>query len=150
MADKILFLDIDGVLNSERFHRALVSDNFPYGMEIDPTSMALLKSFLDANSTVKIVISSSWRDTLSLTQFNELFATYDICNKIIDLTSNDVTKSASIELWLKHNKPYKFAIIDDDQLFDIGHRLHKYQVKTSMGVGLQKKHLVDIEELFTD
>lgn len=148
MKDKILFLDIDGVLNSDRFSRTVLVDNSPYGLELDPKAISLLKIFLETHDQLKIVISSSWRDTLSLTQFQELFATHGIIDRIIDLTSSEVGKAASIELWIQTHRPRKFAILDDDQLFDLPHRLHRYQVKTSMGLGLQPDHLASLDLLF--
>lgn len=145
---KILFLDIDGVLNSDRYNRSLTVENFPYGMEIDPAATALLKNFLNSNPEVRIVISSSWRDTLSLEQFNEVFATYGIRDRIVDMTSSNMGKADSIELWVKTHKPSLFAILDDDILFSLFHRMHRLQIKTSMGIGLQKSHLEDLALLF--
>lgn len=146
--NKILFLDIDGVLNSDRFHRTIMVYNFPHGMEIDPKAIALLKSFLDTYQEIKIVISSSWRDTLSINQFNELFATHGIQDRVIDLTNSDMEKVKSIELWINENNPSHFVIIDDDQLFDLLHRMHRFQIKTSMGLGLQESHIEAIKLFF--
>ena len=61
---KIIFLDIDGVLNTERQHDRCVEaglayvDNFGYAF--DPVSVANLKRIVDETGA-DIVISSSWK-----------------------------------------------------------------------------------------
>jgi hypothetical protein len=146
--EKILFLDIDGVLNSDKFSRNLTgTEIFPYGLELDPQALNYLKTFLEENIEVEIVISSSWRDTLTLEQFNELFADFGIHQRVIGLTSDEIDKPASIEKWIQTYNPLKYAILDDETLFDLNHRLHRYQVKTSMGIGLTPDHLAQVEFL---
>ena len=58
---KIIFLDIDGVLNSERFivdHHKEYND--PTYM-IDQYTVTLLRDMLDKHDDCKLVITSSWR-----------------------------------------------------------------------------------------
>ena len=63
IVDKIVFLDIDGVLNSEEWankcFNKLVSDDI-CNSDIDPDAVNRLIKFLD-DTNVKIVLSSSWR-----------------------------------------------------------------------------------------
>src|SRR5574344_367677 len=63
IVDKIVFLDIDGVLNSEewakkRFNK-LVSDDI-CDSDVDSDAINRLIKFLD-DTNAKIVLSSSWR-----------------------------------------------------------------------------------------
>ncbi len=144
---KILFLDVDGVLNSDKYHRSLeFGHQFLFGMEVDPTPTELLSTFLKENDSIQVVICSSWRDTLTLGNFKEVFPSFS--DKIIDLTSSNESKSKSIESWVSKNNPSHFAILDDDVLFDIKHPYHRVQVKTSMAFGLQKDHLLSLKSLF--
>lgn len=52
----MIFLDFDGVLNSEKYVRACGH----YGVIINPAKMILLKQIVDATNA-KIVLSTSWR-----------------------------------------------------------------------------------------
>ena len=59
---KVIFLDIDGVLNTGRWH-AQMGGNIPrdkYGYTFDPNAVANLKKILDETGA-EIVISSSWK-----------------------------------------------------------------------------------------
>ncbi|MBP3534398.1 MAG: hypothetical protein J6J53_00140 [Muribaculaceae bacterium] len=53
---KLIFLDIDGVLNSYKFLQNLPEDSFG----IDNTRLPILKRITDSTDA-KIVLSSSWR-----------------------------------------------------------------------------------------
>ena len=59
---KILFLDLDGVLNTARWHRQAdrhaMQDE--YGYKFDPSAVTNLKKILDETGA-DIVISSSWK-----------------------------------------------------------------------------------------
>lgn len=58
---KVIFLDIDGVLNSDTYMEKQL-DNSSVGIEseIDPATLILLKKAVDTTGA-KIVLSSSWR-----------------------------------------------------------------------------------------
>lgn len=132
----VLFLDIDYVLNSDQYERLQFAQNkpfVPYYSEIDPRCISLLNQVLEALPSLKIVISSSWRDSLSLAEFQKLFTHFNLNREIIDTTSSDMTKADSIRLWVKENKPKKFIILDDDSLFDLKDSLYKnfYKVSTA-------------------
>ena len=143
---KVIFLDIDGVLNSYKFSKTLENhENLFYGMEIDPFSLELFTNLLKNNASIKVVISSSWRDSLSLYQFKELFKSFQ--DQIIDMTSSDVDKAKSIELWVKTHKINEFVILDDDVLFDLDHGFNKKQIKTSPNLGISHEHINQIKIL---
>ena len=69
---KILFLDIDGVLNSERWvnycHEHHVKHNpemYGQDSELDPRAVALIDKINDGvNGELELIISSSWRSTM--------------------------------------------------------------------------------------
>lgn len=57
---KIIFLDIDGVLNSRKYINQCVANNIPADDVIDPIAVARLNKITDATGA-KLVISSTWR-----------------------------------------------------------------------------------------
>lgn len=121
---KIIFLDIDGVLNvygkqqdkyGQIFHKHLV-DN--------------LKKIID-ETNAKIVLSSSWR-LAGLKTIQDMWKYRNLPGAVIDITphrpNDDLTRGEEIELWLMKNNPIDaYVILDDDT--DI-HQLNHF-VKTS-------------------
>lgn len=61
---KIIFLDIDGVLNTERQHDRCVNEGITpvdgFGYAFDPIAVANLKRIVEETGA-DIVISSSWK-----------------------------------------------------------------------------------------
>ncbi len=114
---KILFLDIDGVLNSERYIRKCGR----CGLLIDPTRLALVKMIVDATDA-KIVLTTSWREHWDIDvngcdsvgcEINDVFS--EIGLRIFDKTpSIDRNREKEIEEWLSYNYPIdNFVVIDD-------------------------------------
>ena len=64
MKDKIIFLDFDGVLNTEHYQNFLYHEGNPwqdkYGAFFDPDAVAQLKRIIDATNA-DIVVESSWK-----------------------------------------------------------------------------------------
>ena len=60
---KALFLDFDGVLNTEKYLALYGAE----GVVIDPARLELLKEIIDATGA-KIVLSTSWREHWSTVQ----------------------------------------------------------------------------------
>ena len=106
---KVLFLDIDGVLNSRR--SAIAFNGYPSILDenedkFDKVAVELIKRV--CSQGVSIVLSSTWR-------LDKNF------KKILGLPIIDRTESLSgkcrgeeIQKWLDKNKVDKWAIIDDD------------------------------------
>ena len=131
---KILFLDIDGVLNTERQHDHCVKvgaahvDNFGYAF--DPVAVANLKKIVDETGA-DIVISSSWK-FCGLSTMQKLWASRGLPGKILDVTPNNVSdemllnvdlssmdmpagKGSEIKEWLSTSgqNVTHYAILDD-------------------------------------
>ena len=79
---KVIFLDFDGVLNSEKYIRTCGH----YGVIIDPSRMVMLKEIID-KTDAKIVLSTSWREHWSKDaslcndtgrEINRIFAEYSL------------------------------------------------------------------------
>ena len=64
MKDSIIFLDFDGVLNTEQYQARLAVDGAPnkdaWGPLFDPRAVENLRKIIEATGAA-IVISSSWR-----------------------------------------------------------------------------------------
>ena len=96
---KVIFLDIDGVLNTERQHDRCVETGAAYvddiGYAFDPVAVANLKKIVDETGA-DIVISSSWK-FWGLSTMQKLWASRELPGKVVDVTPNNV----SDELLLK-------------------------------------------------
>ena len=82
---KILFLDIDGVLNTQRWHKKMVEGHAPkdsFGYDFDPEAVANLCRIIEATGA-EIVISSSWKG-YGMDGLQELWETRDLPGKVID------------------------------------------------------------------
>ncbi len=130
---KVLFLDFDGVLNSDKFMRR-------YGFEgqfIDPTRMELLCEIIEATGA-EIVLTTTWREHWSAdggacdetgVVINRIFGEFDL--SIYDKTPElGITREDEIYEWLLENPDVKeFAVLDDT--FLCGDFLAGHLVKTS-------------------
>lgn len=161
---KVIFLDMDGVLNSIKYYNKRRMDreiNGPFcdrygneklprhAMEIDPEAMALLKEFVEPNN-ITLVISSTWRKLFSVEQMKELFALRGWDNApIIGKTqsyNSSYCRGHEINGWLSENPDVeKFAIIDDDSDMTEDQKRNNF-VHTRHATGLEQEH---IEELKT-
>lgn len=122
----IIFLDIDGVLNSEesivRFYEEAMSKGQPnYNCdEIFPKEyMNNLKELVEETDS-KIVISSTWRmfypDNDKWFKLMSNLKEYNLDTKVIDRTPYTSKKRGDeIRMWLsEHPEVSNFVIIDDD------------------------------------
>lgn len=129
---KALFLDIDGVLNSQTWTEA----NYARGgnlLDLDPEAVRRVLNVLAATDA-KLVLSSTWR--LSRTLVKQLL---DVGLPIFDSTPRADAfdcRSDEITAWLKsHPDVTTFAIVDDDP--DAGYgELAPYFVQTNCAFGL--------------
>jgi hypothetical protein len=89
---KIIFLDFDGVLNSEKWYRSRsktvdqhdVSSQYPF-YEIDPHAVYLLNKIVKETDS-KIVVSSTWRLGRSIEELTEILKHHNFEGEIIDKT----------------------------------------------------------------
>lgn len=121
---KVVFLDIDGVLNV--FNDGSDSLGHLFNMEF----LNNLKKLVVATQA-KIVVSSNWKHLL--VKINEAREYgLDIHDKTPDLfdVTDPLLRSKEIDAWLaKHPEIEKYVILDDMQQFDKHHQ--KHFVKTS-------------------
>ncbi|MBR6568564.1 MAG: hypothetical protein IKK60_07930 [Clostridia bacterium] len=117
---KVIFLDFDGVLNSDKYIRECGHT----GVVIDPEKMEYLKEIVDLTDA-KIVLTTSWRehwdknpdecdDTGKL--INSIFAHYGL--EIYDKTPViRPDREKEIKKWLEDNpETVNFVVLDDMRL----------------------------------
>ena len=140
---KIIFLDIDGVLNSDAYADYMLTeenvDIFNEDM-LDERAIVQLKKIVEATGA-EIVLSSSWRwykDTRDKVHYQLRQKGIDFVDttpREIDIT---MTRGAEIKAWLDdHPEVEQFVILDDDDL-----RLKEYlpnHVRTTFKYGLTRE-----------
>lgn len=133
---KVLFLDVDGVLNSEAWFSR---HKDPAWNEVDPAAVALVNDVLE-NTGAKLVLSSTWR--LVAVARDELRAAgLPIAGATPRIDTNN--RGEEIRAWLdNHPGVTHFAIFDDDSdAGDCG--LREHFIQTSWKTGLQIEHAVE-------
>ena len=171
MCIKIIFLDIDGVLNSRQssylyqgmlghtenewvsYRQGLNSKEYgAYTEELCPISCSNLKVLLDLHPDARIVISSTWRRGRVPKWFNILFQNFKIFEKdiVIGTTpSFNTERGFEIKHWLDHTE-YQvkdFVIIDDDG--DMGpYKNTSNFVQTNNKVGFDYLAMEKVDKLF--
>ena len=134
MGNKIIFLDVDGVLNSAQ-------DGFSTDLETDKHLKLLEQLVKETNAD--IVLSSSWRISFgrSFSLSNTLISRLKEHGlSILDVTSEreDGDRGLEIKEWLNEH-PTKNILILDDEGFDIINIFPNNFVKTNNEIGLQEE-----------
>jgi len=145
---KIIFLDIDGVLNSRAFFLARTAgleehqDEEAHTREmIDPAAVALLNHLVE-KSGAEIVISSSWRIAYSMSEIGHALYANGFRHRLAIIgktTTSDGERGSQIQEWLESaGEPVTFAILDDSD--DMG--VHRPRlVRTDWERGLEQHHV---------
>lgn len=118
---KVIFLDIDGVLNHEQHYKWLMETDeptelqrvYPYS-EFNPKSCELLNKIIKETGA-RIVVSSSWRLD-GINRLNIIFKHLGLPN-IYDITPClNTARGIEIGAWLAaHPEVDKYVILDDDE-----------------------------------
>ena len=99
---KIIFLDIDGVLNTKWWYTQM-DRNTPkdkYGYAFDPNAVANLKRILDETGA-DIVISSSWK-SFGFSELEEMWQDRGLPGELIGITPNSVSDEMLLNADLDH------------------------------------------------
>ena len=160
----IIFLDIDGVLNSNLWYYKRMSQNiekdYPLS-EFDPDAIKRLNKIL-LETGAKIVVSSSWRSGHTNETMQKLLTDVGVIGEVVGLTPSfrgmitDYTtpRGCEIDWWLKKEglfqrinwseekqmefiekaKVKNYIILDDDS--DMLYKQREHFVKTDNMVGL--------------
>lgn len=131
---KVIFLDIDGVLNSDEYFDKIQNLNIE-GIEsqVDIEKILLLKKAIDETGA-KVVLSSSWRYTRNGKSLKELLSRYGISTESTPFIQNE--RGLEIKQWISDNQNIEDFVILDDEIFDsYDEKLLKKLIKISNGNG---------------
>jgi hypothetical protein len=155
---KIIFLDIDGVLNSDVYTDSELYKQATVGMSgmqvllvahhlhLDPDAIFLLNDLVK-QSGAEVVLSSTWRVKYTSEQITDMLkgrgATFKVSARtpiLYGKLSSRIPRGKEIEAYLKNLKtqPESFVIIDDHD--DMLH-LKPFLVQTTMKHGLTEHHV---------
>lgn len=148
---KVIFLDIDGVLNSDKYFDKIEGRDI-HGIEedIDVETIKLLRKAVEETGA-KVVLSSSWRYIKRAEHLKQLLFDYGVLvHSSTPYLKNE--RGEEIKKWLKeHPDTEDFVLLDDEVWDSYDEELLKKLVKMSdtngkkqFGDGLQEK---DIEEI---
>lgn len=136
MIDKVLFLDIDGVLNCR--------DCLTHRDSIGASHVEILNKVLVLTGA-EVVISSTWRIINTIPQIQKFLDMAGFGYSILSTTpTNGKGRGDEIWEWLSEHPARKFAIVDDDS--DMGH-LMPFLVKTKFDTGLTDKEAEELIEM---
>lgn len=153
---KVIFLDIDGVLNTSRAHIAFDSSQW------DPVGVAILKRVCKETGA-KLVISSVWRNSMeNWMHAHQLLdavglGSEGLCSGHLGLSwsdkeevhrtepGHDNPRGEKIQAWIDKWKPDEYAILDDDSDILSSQAKHFAHVNGREGIGYGTyKRLIDI------
>lgn len=140
MNSTIIFLDFDGVLNTEQYQARLAVDGKPskdaWGPLFDPHAVGNLRKIIESTGAA-IVISSSWRYIHRLGSLRMMWEVRELPGKIIDMLpcgAAYISRGEDIECWLNGHGHPDYVIIDD--LDDFYPSQHDRYVETNPIVGI--------------
>ena len=145
---KILFLDIDGVLNTKWWYTQM-DRNTPrdkYGYAFDPNAVANLKKILDETGA-DIVISSSWK-SYGLSELEEMWQDRVLPGKLIGITPNSVSDEMLLNADLDHMELFSIRGMEiKEWLTKYGKNVSHYVIIDDMDNMLQEQqpHFVWID-----
>lgn len=155
----VIFLDVDGVLNHEKFFMAHINEmeQFP----VDPECVRRVKDIADAAGAV-VVLTSSWRMGWSRNP-NEMD---DLCRRMTEIMAESGLEIYDRTEWLRGGdrgleirewiskapaKVERFVILDDNDFHWKQRRLDSFWVQTDFSDGgLKEEHVKKAVEILTD
>ena len=146
---KYIFLDFDGVLNTEKHQANLRSSRLntcdDYGPIFDPDAVECLRSIISKVPDCCIVIISSWKFE-GEDRMRKLWQDRSLPGVLAGITPTLIPESLDdlyagkgreIKVWLSHNPAAQYVILDDD--CDMLDEQLEYFVSTSNPNGLTDK-----------
>lgn len=151
--NKHLFLDIDGVLNTDDFlrkGRAAGAWDADYGYMIDPFHVGILKSVIDECKGVQVILSSAWRIIPGVIETSKILRKAGMDRRFCfdGETPANGRRGQEIKGYLDEHKidPADICIIDDDT--DIDPLKHRW-VRTLPNEGLTPEKAAQVIDMLT-
>ena len=162
---RVVFLDIDGVLNSN-FWNTTHSKEISDGTLVDDEKIKLLAQIITSTSA-QMILHSGWRFwfhdemkplTHEASNLTEILAAHGlrIDGKTPDLTTPEIritkkfsrVKADEILLWLEENPDTEGWVVLDD--LDLGNAaISSHQVKTDSSTGLTESDVCKAKEIYS-
>ena len=127
---KVIFLDVDGVLNSDEYIDKIKKLNVnTIKSKVSVNKIGLLKQAVDATGA-RVVLTSSWRYRRDGTLLKGLLLKYGICADSTPFIDNK--RGLEIKKYLLDNPDLEDFVILDDEVFDsFDEELIKHLIKIS-------------------
>jgi hypothetical protein len=137
---KILFLDIDGVLNSKLYYKYIYKPENGWS-RFDPYCVVLIKRLIEEFS-LRIVITSTWRNGIVdrlMKELEENELVYHLHQDWHTPIIRPASRGQEIKLWLDdHPEATEYLIIDDNENL-LEYQLDRF-VKTDNYAGMAQEH----------
>lgn len=138
---KIIFLDFDGVMDTAYYDNYLVNNGLPemdeYGCVFDPECIKALAHIIQETGA-SIVVSSTWKDFMSMEQILQMWKDRNLPGEVIDSTPTvSKHRGDEIDAWLsEYGKPCQYVILDDMPFseFNPNHQNHFLMVNAYHGL----------------
>ena len=148
---KILFLDFDGVMATDRYQTQLMVSNSPlrdsYGAMFDPACVECLKQIVNCTNAA-IVVTSTWKMTMGLEGIQQLWDERDLPGNVIGVTPEiaPIYRGEEIEAWLaEYSTDCRYAIIDDAPFLDFfNEKQQQFLFKVDEQTGLDERTLLKV------
>lgn len=149
----VIFLDFDGVLNTEQYQARLAIEGKPkkdaWGPLFDPRAVANLQKIVEATDS-RIVISSSWRYIHKLGSLRMMWEVRGLPCGIHDVIPHEATyisRGEDIDWYLEKHGRLNYVIIDDVDDFFVSK--HDHYVETNPIVGITNADAEKAIEILT-
>lgn len=153
----LLFLDVDGVLNSTRWVEAnpaprallppLLAEHAFEEKRLDPACVELVRKVVE-QAGADIIFMSSWRHRMHYVEFAKLLNLHGWANApVLGATPALIgPRGLKVEAWRERNKPRhpKYVCLDDGYDF----LAHQPLVRTNPDYGMQHSDVVDCLRIF--
>lgn len=143
MHKRVIFLDIDGVLNTMKF---LTGAGLKSAMSMDPVNVARMRAVVEKTGA-KLVISSAWRQAHDWEEIirSEAAKAGWTDLPIIGRTGERATRGEEIDQWFKENPTEDFVIVDDN-VWDMLPSQQSHIVECDERIGFSEANQKQIEQ----
>lgn len=149
---KIIFLDVDGVLNiMSNSYRTFMK---PYGQHIEPHLVQRL-NYLMEKTDARIVVSSSWKADMIDLEKQIVEQGFKYWDRVIDITpyGHNGMRGKQIEQWLNEYEHDEYVVLEDEPTDVCGSMCNvipkENVIHVDMNEGLTHQNIVDaIDILF--
>lgn len=144
--EKYIFIDFDGVLNTEKYQKALYSEGKKtydtYGPLFDPVAVENLRTILTKVPQAKIVIISSWKFE-GLDKMLKLWKDRELPGEVAGISPNLIPESLEdllagkgreVRSWLAQHPASSYVILDDVPDFLPEQESHYIEIDPRVGI----------------